>query len=62
VGTFEQTLQELHQAKKPVEISWLWDGGVEVTVGKEEGNFGTVAEVLRWLQALVRPEVRRCTP
>jgi hypothetical protein len=33
MGTLEQTLQELHEAKKAVEISWLWHGGVDVKAG-----------------------------
>ena len=44
--TLEQALQELHQEGKPVEISWLWDGGVEVKAGEEERNFRSVAELL----------------
>lgn len=47
--TLEKALQELHDAKKPVEISWLWDGGVEAKAGKEERNFSSVLEVLPWL-------------
>ncbi len=49
-GTLEQALQELHGAGKPVEIVWLWDGGVEVKAGEEERNFRFIAEVLPWLQ------------
>ena len=48
--TLEQALQELHEAGKPVEIFWLWDGGVEVKAGEEERNFRSAAEVLLWLQ------------
>jgi hypothetical protein len=50
MGTLEQTLEELHEAKKAVEISWLWDGGVDVKAGDEERNFHSVAEVRPWLQ------------
>ena len=50
MGTLEQALQELLEAGKRIEISWLWDGGVEVNVGGEERNFGLVSEVLPWLQ------------
>ena len=35
----EQALQELHEQGKQVEISWLWDGGVDVKAGDEERNF-----------------------
>ena len=48
--TLEQVLQELHEAGKRVEISWLWDGGVEVKAGEEQRDFRSVAEVLPWLQ------------
>jgi hypothetical protein len=50
MGTLEQALQELHEAGKRIEISWLWDGGVEVNAEGEERNFGLVSEVLPWLQ------------
>jgi hypothetical protein len=36
----EQAIQELHQQGKEVEISWLWDGGVDVNAGGEEKNSG----------------------
>ena len=48
--TLEEALQELHEAGKPVEISWLWDGGVEVKAGEEERTFRSVTEVLPWLR------------
>jgi len=47
--TLEQALQKLHQTGKPVEISWLWDGGIDVNAGGEEMNFKHVADVLLWL-------------
>jgi hypothetical protein len=47
-------LQELHEVKKAMEISWLWDGGVDVKAGDEERNFGSVAEVRPWLWQKVR--------
>ena len=43
-------LQELHDARKRVEISWLWDGGIDVKAGEEERNFPSVTQVLPWLQ------------
>lgn len=48
--TLVHALQELHDARKRVEISWLWDGGIDVKAGEEERNFPSVAEVLPWLQ------------
>ena len=50
MGTLEQALQQLQEAGIPVEISWLWDGGVEVNAGGEEKVFSAVPEVLQWLQ------------
>ena len=50
MGTLEQALQQLQEAGKPVEMSWLWDGGVEVNAGGEERVFSAVSEVLPWLQ------------
>jgi hypothetical protein len=46
----EQALQELHEQGKQVEISWLWDGGVDVKAGDEERNFRCVADVTPWLR------------
>ena len=46
----EEALQQLHEADKPVEISWLWDGGVDVNARGEERNFPSVGAVLPWLR------------
>jgi hypothetical protein len=46
----EKQLQELHAAGKRIEITWLWDGGIEVNAGGEAKLFRTVAEVSPWLQ------------
>src|SRR5437879_5107450 len=45
-----QALQELHEQGKQVEISCLWDGGVDVKAGDEERNFRLVADVAPWLR------------
>src|SRR5437016_1824064 len=50
MATLEQILQSLHDAGKRVEISWLWDGGVDVNAGGEERNFRSISEVAPWLQ------------
>jgi hypothetical protein len=50
MGALEGALQELHEAGKRIEISWLWDGGVEVNAEGEEKNFRLVSEALPWLQ------------
>jgi len=62
MGILEQALQELHEAGKPVEISWLWDGGVDVKAGEEERNFRSVAEVLPWLQHWYRLKSSGASP
>jgi len=38
-----------------VDIGWLWDGGIDVSIGDDEvkGNVGTVAEILPWLQEVI---------
>ena len=46
----EAILQSLHGVGKRVEISWLWDGGVDVNAGGEERNFRLVSETAPWLQ------------
>jgi len=51
-----QALQELHEQGKQVEISWLWDGGVDVKAGDEERNFRRIADVYSVASALVRPQ------
>ena len=50
MAMLEQLLHSLHEAGKRVEISWLWDGGVDVNAGEEERNFRLVAEIAPWLQ------------
>ena len=48
--TLERSLQKLHEARKPVEISWLWDWGVDVKAGEENRNFSSVPEARQWLE------------
>src|SRR5215472_10501921 len=45
-----QALQELYEHRKHVEISWLWNGGVDVNAGGEKRNFRHVADVTPWLR------------
>jgi hypothetical protein len=45
-----KALQQLHEQEKEVEISWLWDGGVDVRAGDEERNFRAVADISPWLR------------
>jgi hypothetical protein len=50
MATLEQTLQDLHEAGKSVQIAWLWDGGIEVDAGEEGRTFKSISEVLPWLR------------
>jgi hypothetical protein len=46
----EEALEQLHETGKPVEISWLWDGGVDVSARGEERNFPSVGDVVPWVR------------
>ena len=53
--SLEQELQKMYDSEIHVDIGWLWDGGIDLSVGNGEvtGNVATVAEVLPWLQAAI---------
>jgi hypothetical protein len=46
---------EKYDSEIHVDIGWLWDGGINLSIGNNEvtGNVRTVAEVLPWLQAAI---------
>ena len=46
----QDALQELYDRSKPIKISWLWDGGVDVNADGEERNFPSVGEILPWVR------------
>lgn len=52
-------LQRIYDSEINIRIGWLWDGGVEVSLGDEIGGFeaaenvSSVAEVLPWLQEAI---------
>jgi hypothetical protein len=52
MGMLEEDLQKIYDSEIHVDIGWLWDGGIDVSIGNGEftGNVQTVAEVLPWLQ------------
>ena len=60
MGTLEQELQQIHDAKIGVAITWLWDGGVDLRllrgggVVATEGNVKRIADVLPWLQRMIK--------
>jgi hypothetical protein len=55
MGTLEEELQKMYDSEIHVDIGWLWDGGIDVTIGNNEhtGNVQRVAEVLPWLQEAI---------
>jgi hypothetical protein len=51
MGTLETELQKIYDSEIHVDIGWLWDGGIDVSIGNDvRGNVITIAEVLPWLQ------------
>jgi hypothetical protein len=52
MDTLEKELQKMYDSEIHVDIGWLWDGGIDVSIGNHEatGNVRTVADVLPWLQ------------
>lgn len=45
----------MYDSEIHVDIGWLWDGGIDVSIGNSEatGHVQTVAEVLPWLQQAI---------
>src|SRR5436305_2077041 len=49
-------LQKIYDSEISVEISWLWDGGIDVKLGDEmngyraQTNIRDMAEIIPWLQ------------
>ena len=52
-------LQKTYDSEINVEISWLWDGGIEVRLGDRQNGFlaetnvTLVADILPWLQEAI---------
>ena len=44
MGTLEEELQKMYDSEIHVDIGWLWDGGIHVSVGNDEitGHVQTV--------------------
>ena len=58
MDSLETELQKMYDSEIHVDIGWLWDGGIDVSIGNDEvtGNVRTVAEILPWLQtAIAKP-------
>jgi hypothetical protein len=55
MGTLEGELQKIYDSEIHVDIGWLWDGGIDVSIGNGEftGHVEAVAEVLPWLQEAI---------
>ena len=51
-NSLETELQKMYDSEIHVDIGWLWDGGIDLSIGDEEatGHVRTVAEVLPWLR------------
>jgi hypothetical protein len=58
--SLETELQKMYDSEIHVDIGWLWDGGIDLSIGNDEvtGNVRTVAEVLSWLQKRLRSVTR----
>jgi hypothetical protein len=55
MASLEQELQKMYDSEIHVDIGWLWDGGINLSIGNDEanGNVKTVAEVLPWLEEAI---------
>ena len=55
MGNLEEELQKMYDSEIHVDIGWLWDDGIDVSIGNNElaGNVRTIAEVLPWLQEAI---------
>ena len=62
MGTLETELQKMYDSEISVDIGWLWDGGIDVSIGNGEvtGSISTVAEVLPWLQEAIAKHCPEC--
>jgi hypothetical protein len=52
MGTLEEELQRIYDSEIHVDIGWVSEGGIDVSIGHHEvtGDVQPVAEVLPWLQ------------
>lgn len=48
-------LQKMYDSEIHVDISWLWDGGIDVNIGNDEvrAKLEHVADILPWLQKAI---------
>ena len=52
-------LQKIYDSEINIEVSWLWDGGIEVRLGDRlngfiaETNVPLVADIIQWLQEAI---------
>jgi hypothetical protein len=52
-------LQKVYDSEIHVEMSWFWDGGIDVRLGDRmngflaEENVGSMAEIIPWLQEAI---------
>ena len=55
MAMLEEELQKMYDSEIHVSIGWVWDGGIDMSIGLDEitGHVERVAEVLPWLQAAI---------
>jgi hypothetical protein len=56
MANLEQELEKLHDAGTSCSLGWLWDGGIDVTIGKHEHHVQTTQDVAVLAYAAVRQE------
>jgi hypothetical protein len=65
MGTLEEELQNIHDARIGVSITWLWDGGVDLRLVHkggavaDEGSVENVGDVLPWLESAIKEHIRK---
>jgi hypothetical protein len=62
MDSLETELQKIYDSEIHVDIGWLWDGGIDVSIGNDEvtGNVRTVADILPWLQKEIATHYPDC--
>ena len=55
MGSLEQELQKVYDSEFHLDIGWLWDGGIDISLnnGEVERHVQAVAEILPWIQQAI---------